>query len=68
MSGLLPKDEGTRRTAIDLLRRVVSAQGEPDAEVTRRLEEIETLFGLRAPGTLVALLPEQPGQRRARGA
>ena len=68
MSGLLPKDEGTRRTAVDLLRRVVSAQGEPDAEVTRRLEEIETLFGLRAPGTLVTFLPEQPGQRRARGA
>ena len=32
------------------------------------LEEIEALFGLRAQGTLVTFSPEQPGQRRARGA
>ena len=65
---LLPEDEGTRRSALELLRRVVSSHGEPDAQVTRRLEEIETLFGLRAPGTLVSFRPEQPVQRRARGA
>ena len=68
ISDLLPENEGARRTAVDLLRRVVSAHGEPDEEVARRLEEIEALFGLRAQGTLVTFSPEQPGQRRARGA
>jgi hypothetical protein len=68
ISGLLPKDEGARRTAIELVRQVVSAHGEPAPEAAKRLEEIETLFGLRSQGTLVAFSPEQPGQRRARGA
>jgi hypothetical protein len=70
ISDLLPQDEATRRTALKLLRRVVSAHGEPDAEVAGRLEEIEMLFGLRdrASGTLVAFSAEQPAHRRAGGA
>jgi hypothetical protein len=68
ISNLLPEDEASRRAAVELLRRVVSAHGEADAPVARRLEEIETLFGLRAPGTLVAFSSEQPVKRRVRGA
>jgi pimeloyl-ACP methyl ester carboxylesterase len=57
-----------RRKAVELLHRVVRAVGEAEPVVRNRLEEIETLFGLReeAPGTLVAFAPEHRGKRSAR--
>jgi pimeloyl-ACP methyl ester carboxylesterase len=67
---LLPEDEGARRAAIELLRRVVSTHGKMDEQVAKRLEEVEALFGLRdrPPGKLVSFSSEQPGKRRSRGA
>jgi pimeloyl-ACP methyl ester carboxylesterase len=61
---LAEDDEATRRTAVQLLRRVVAAVGEEQA-VGNRLEEIEILFGLREQpgGTLVALTPERRNKR-----
>jgi hypothetical protein len=68
--GLLPAEEAQRRGAMDLLRRVVAAQGGEQEQVRVRLEEVEALFGLReAPaGTLVSFSPERRGKRPARSA
>jgi pimeloyl-ACP methyl ester carboxylesterase len=68
--GLLPAEEAQRRGAMDLLRRVVAAQGGEQEQVRVRLEEVEALFGLReAPaGTLVTFSPERRGKRPARSA
>jgi hypothetical protein len=41
---LLPENASERRAAVKLIQRVVSARGEPSAEVKRRLARIETLF------------------------
>jgi hypothetical protein len=64
---LADEDEPARRRAVELLRRVVAAVRE-EQDVRNRLEEIETLFGLReqAPGTLVAFAPERRSKRSAR--
>ena len=66
----LPAEEAQRRGAMDLLRRVVAAQGGEQEQVRVRLEEVEALFGLReAPaGTLVSFSPEGRGKRPARSA
>jgi hypothetical protein len=41
---LLPEDAAERRAAIKLIQRVISARGEPPAEVKKRLSRIEALF------------------------
>ncbi len=68
--GLLPEDEGPRRMAMELLRRVIAARGEVNEEALRRLKEVESLFGLGEPtGALVEFAPtHQGGKRTARNA
>jgi hypothetical protein len=46
---LLPLEEPQRRAGLDALRRVIAAQGTPDAEGRRRLQQIEALFGVETP-------------------
>jgi hypothetical protein len=67
---LLPEDLDARREAMSVLRRVIAAQGAEDSESQRRMEEIETLFGLRqdGSGTLVAFTPDRGIKRPQRGA
>jgi len=43
---LLPRDVDARRTAFDLIRRIVLARGEPSREAKLRLARIEKLFDL----------------------
>ncbi len=64
---LLPEDEGARRSAFDLLGRVVMARGEQDAEVRTRLGRIAALFGLgeEAPGTLIEFSEPRRSKRSA---
>ncbi len=64
---LLPKEAAARKTAFELLRRVVAARGEPDAEIRRRLEVVEGLFGLseEPPATLIDLSARPRGKRSA---
>jgi pimeloyl-ACP methyl ester carboxylesterase len=66
---LLPADKSARRAAIELLHRVVAAQGSEQEEVRKRVQEVEALFGLReeAPGTLVPFASDRGAKRPARG-
>ena len=43
---LLPRDVDARRTAFDLIRRIVLARGEPSSEAKLRLARVEKLFDL----------------------
>ena len=54
-----------RREAMEVLRHVIAAQGPEDSEVQKRVQEIETLFGLRqdASGTLVPFAPARGTKR-----
>jgi hypothetical protein len=67
---LLPADKQARRAAMDVLQRVVAAQGPEDEEVRRRVQEVEALFGLREgpAGALVAFASDRSAKRPARGA
>ena len=49
---LLPADEATRREALDAVRNVVTAAGSLDAEGRRRLEQVQLLFGIKAPASV----------------
>jgi len=62
---LLPGNSDVRREAMEVLRHVIAAQGPEDSEVQKRVQEIETLFGLRqdASGTLVPFAPARGAKR-----
>jgi hypothetical protein len=62
---LLPGNADVRREAMEVLRHVIAAQGPEDSEVQKRVQEIETLFGLRqdASGTLVPFAPARGTKR-----
>jgi pimeloyl-ACP methyl ester carboxylesterase len=62
---LLPGNSDVRREAMEVLRHVIAAQGPEDSEVQKRVQEIETLFGLRqdASGTLVPFAPARGTKR-----
>ena len=66
---LLPADKSACRAAIELLHRVVAAQGSEQEEVRKRVQEVEALFGLReeTPGTLVPFASDRGAKRPARG-
>lgn len=65
--GLLPADERSRRSALELLHRVVAARGEQEEEVRKRLGQIGALFGLseEAPGTLIEFSEPRRSKRSA---
>jgi hypothetical protein len=46
---MLPSDAETRRSALDLIRRVLGARGELSAEDQARLEEVTRLFAGAMP-------------------
>jgi hypothetical protein len=62
---LLPGNSDVRREAMEVLRHVIAAQGPEGSEVQKRVQEIETLFGLRqdASGTLVPFAPARGTKR-----
>jgi pimeloyl-ACP methyl ester carboxylesterase len=58
---LLPRDVDARKTAFDLIRRIVLARGEPSSEAKRRLARVEELFDLSEPArTAAANTPRAP--------
>ena len=46
---LIPRDPDHREKTLRAIQRIISATGEPAGEAKRRLAEIETMFGARAP-------------------
>jgi pimeloyl-ACP methyl ester carboxylesterase len=58
---LLPRDADARKTAFDLIRRIVLARGEPSSEAKRRLAQVEELFDLsESTRAAVANTPRAP--------
>jgi hypothetical protein len=66
---MLPADAASRRTALDLIKQVLSSSGELSAEVTQRLDEITRLFivakeakepAAAPPLAVVESVPTQP--------
>ena len=50
LPGLLPTDPAVRREALADIRRVLDASGPMSEERTRRLAEVEAIFGATGPG------------------
>jgi len=55
LSTLLPKDEGARPNAFAVVRQVVSAKGEPGAEVQGRLRRIARIFDIGDDSTTTSI-------------
>ena len=63
---MLPTDAAARAQALDRIRRVVSAAGEPSGERAERLAQVEKLFGAAAAGGRRASRPAAPrGSRKS---
>ncbi len=52
---LLPEDAAERAAALNLIRQVVSAAGEPSHEAKKRLRQVEVLFDAGPAATSAAL-------------
>jgi hypothetical protein len=63
---LLPRDAGARQAAFDLIRRIVSAKGEPAGEVKTRLDQVEALFDI--PNAIQGAVSERRQERRSQRA